>query len=75
MRRPWPMPACTLGQSWTSGWRARSGSSIFLDLGEADYGMGYQDAQKEIFRLLKAWDMTFSPTSWGLLDIVTPEDT
>nr|GMD78628.1 MAP7 domain-containing protein 1-like [Ipomoea batatas] len=46
-----------------------------LDLGKADYGMGYQDAQKEIFGLLKARDVTFSPTSWGLLNPVTPNDT
>nr|GMD88275.1 hypothetical protein Iba_chr14cCG5490 [Ipomoea batatas] len=28
MKRPWAMPACTPRQSWTSGWRARSGGSI-----------------------------------------------
>nr|GLL44824.1 uncharacterized protein LOC109180246 [Ipomoea trifida] len=50
------------------------GRQYLLDLGEADYGMGYQDAQKEIFRLLKARDATFSPTRWGLLNPVTPDD-
>nr|GMD82139.1 tubby-related protein 1-like isoform X1 [Ipomoea batatas] len=39
-----------------------------VDLGEADYGLGYQDAQKEIFDQLKARYATFSPTSWGLRD-------
>nr|GME04992.1 flocculation protein FLO11-like [Ipomoea batatas] len=45
-----------------------------LDFGEADYGMGYQDAQMEIFELLKARDATFSPTRWGFLNPVTPDD-
>nr|GMC46973.1 MAP7 domain-containing protein 1-like [Ipomoea batatas] len=39
------------------------GRQYSLDLGEANYGMGYQDAHKEIFGLLKAQDATFSPTN------------
>nr|GMC51096.1 uncharacterized protein LOC109180246 [Ipomoea batatas] len=31
--------------------------------------------RKEIFGLFKAQDATFSPTSWGLLNPVTPDDT
>nr|GMC73683.1 uncharacterized protein LOC109180246 [Ipomoea batatas] len=42
--------------------------------GEADYGMGYQVAQMEIFEFLKARDVTFSPTIWGLLNPVTLDD-
>nr|GMC80097.1 uncharacterized protein LOC109180246 [Ipomoea batatas] len=56
----WLTPLCTLGPLWIS---------------EADYGMDDQDAQKEIFRLLKARDSTFSPAGWGLLDPATPVDT
>lgn len=35
---------------------------FLLDLGEMDYGTGYQDIQMEIYRLLKAKDSKFLPT-------------
>nr|GMD52402.1 tubby-related protein 1-like isoform X2 [Ipomoea batatas] len=53
------MHARTVVEKWLVG---------LVDLGEADYGLGYQDAQKEIFDQLKARYATFSPTSWGLRD-------
>nr|GME07444.1 flocculation protein FLO11-like [Ipomoea batatas] len=65
------MHARTIVDQWLEG---GVGRQYLLDLGEADYGMGYQDAQKEIFRLLKARDATFSPTRWDLLNPVTPDD-
>nr|GMD12638.1 MAP7 domain-containing protein 1-like [Ipomoea batatas] len=56
------MHARTIVDQWFEG---EVGKQYLLDLGEVDYDMGYQDAQKEIFRLLKARDATFSPTSWA----------
>nr|GLL21662.1 uncharacterized protein LOC109180246 [Ipomoea trifida] len=65
------MHARTIVDQWLEG---EVGKCYLLDLGEADYGMGYQDAQKEIFEFFKARDVTFSPTIWGLLNPVTPDD-
>nr|GMC69077.1 MAP7 domain-containing protein 1-like [Ipomoea batatas]GME20394.1 MAP7 domain-containing protein 1-like [Ipomoea batatas] len=63
--------AQTIVDQWLEG---EDGKRYLLDLGEADYCMGYQDAQKEIFEFLKARDVTFYPTIWGLLNLVTPDD-
>nr|GMC75110.1 MAP7 domain-containing protein 1-like [Ipomoea batatas] len=53
---------------------AHVGKQFLLDLGEMDYGFGYQDAQKEIYGLLKAKDPTFSPTRCGLPTVMTGSD-
>nr|GMC68322.1 flocculation protein FLO11-like [Ipomoea batatas] len=50
------------------------GRQYLLDLGEAGYDMGYQDAQKEIFGLLKTRDAPFFHTSWGLLNLITHDE-
>nr|GMD23727.1 MAP7 domain-containing protein 1-like [Ipomoea batatas] len=50
------------------------GKQFLLDLGEADYGLGFQDAQKEIYELLKVWDATFSPTAWDFPNPATPDN-
>nr|GMD50403.1 phosphatase and actin regulator 4A-like [Ipomoea batatas] len=63
--------ARTIADQWLEG---EVGKRYMLDLGEADYDMGYQDAQKEIFKLLEAHDAIFSPTRWVLLNPVTPND-
>nr|GLL35607.1 uncharacterized protein LOC109180246 [Ipomoea trifida] len=65
------MQARTVVDKWLEG---EVGKQFLLDLGEGDYGLGYQDAQKEIFDQLKAWDTTFSPTRWGFLSPTTPID-
>nr|GME07749.1 MAP7 domain-containing protein 1-like [Ipomoea batatas] len=66
------MHARTIVDHWFEGEVERQ---YLLDLGEADYGIGYQDAEKEIFKLLKARDPTLSPADWGLRDSATPDDT
>lgn len=50
------------------------GKQFLLDLGEADYGLGFQDAQKEIYELLKVRDATFSPTAWDFPNPATPDN-
>nr|GMC71805.1 MAP7 domain-containing protein 1-like [Ipomoea batatas] len=50
------------------------GKQFLLDLGEANYDLGYQDAKKKIVDQLMARDATFSPTRWGFLSPATPVD-
>nr|GMC49136.1 MAP7 domain-containing protein 1-like [Ipomoea batatas] len=65
------MHARTVVDKWLVG---LIGKQFLLDLGDADYGLGFQDAQKEIYKLLKARNATFSPISWCLPDPTTPDD-
>nr|GMD55752.1 MAP7 domain-containing protein 1-like [Ipomoea batatas] len=70
--KPLKSAKATHSKEWFKG---EVEKQYLLDLGEADYDMGYHDAQKEMFNLLKARDATFSQTGWGLLDPATPDDT
>nr|GLL21977.1 uncharacterized protein LOC109180246 [Ipomoea trifida] len=65
------MHARTVVDKWLE---CEVGKQFLLDLGEANYGLGYQDVQKKIADQLKARDATFSPTRWGFLNLATPVD-
>nr|GMD93372.1 MAP7 domain-containing protein 1-like [Ipomoea batatas] len=55
---PTNMHTRTVVDKWLDG---PVGKQYLLDLGEANYRLGYQDAQKEIFDQLKARDATREP--------------